>query len=209
MHLIGMDDMSLAGGDFRQRGVFRDLVIEEDNAIKCIDPIWWYALKTYKGKHVPIPEVTSFNARNLDIPRWEEPLRLRRGLVFADAIGESNPIPNRTTKAQYLMESNNGLILGALYKCWPSEQGDMYSMAVITRPPHDRFSKYHEKSFPLFLPPDSDFLKLWLSKDIEHHDAISAVLDAPKLYTDLNVTRVKSYKSGVPMSASEILTEDG
>jgi len=69
-------------------------------------------------------------------------------------------VPGTKKKNQYLMEGNDGFILGALYKESESEDGPVYSAVNITRPPHPERSRYHEKSVPLFLPPDAEFLKL-------------------------------------------------
>lgn len=51
------------------------------------------------------------------------------------------------------------MILGAVYQAFPNGK---YSCAVITRDEHPRFAPYHDKAFPLFLPHNLDFLKLWL-----------------------------------------------
>jgi len=204
---IGLD-AELAGGDFRPQALLRGLIIEQNNALEVVDAIWWYELKLRKQRLAPNQDITSFNSRDLNKRRWLEPLTLRRAIVIADAIGESNPIPGTKKKQQYLMQAPEALILGALYKTWQSADGLVYSLSIITRDPHPRFSKYHEKAFPLFLPKDREFLQLWLSQQIKTHADIDALLREPKLFTDLSVTEVKTYKSGEPLGDTELLVAD-
>ena len=96
----------------------------------------------------------------------------------------------------YLMEAPGALILGALYQRYDSHGQSIYSTAVITRDPHDRFSRYHTKAFPLFLPADPEFIRLWLDPAVKTHPDIDALLAEPKLFYDLRVTPVRTYKSG-------------
>jgi len=45
-----------------------------------------------------------------------------------------------------------------LYKTW----GDIVSCSIITLDAHPSTAKYHEKSFPMIAPADSDFIDRWL-----------------------------------------------
>lgn len=204
---IGVET-TVAGGDFRPQALLQGLIIEEDNVLQAVDAIWWYELRQRDNRWVPNGDITSFNSRDLSKRRWIEPLNVRRGLVVADAIGESNPIPDSKKKQQFLMQAPAGLILGALYKTWASDAGLIYSASIITRNPHPRFSQYHNKAFPLFLPNNRNFLQLWLSKDVKQHAEIDALLRAPRLFTELSVTQVKTYKSGEALGETRLLAAD-
>lgn len=167
------------------------------------EAMWWYALRTEEGKLVINEKLTSFNARDLSKPLWREPLKTKRALVLCSEIGESNG------KDKYLMRSEEGFALGCLYKDWVAPDGSrLRSFAVITREPHDRFKKYHEKSTPFFLPLDKDVLAEWLNPTIGNSELINDLLATPRLYNDIKVTKVKSYKDAKPMSDVDILKKD-
>ncbi len=207
MTSVGLGDLvsKLSGGDSRQRGVLRELIFRPDSNLAVRDATWWYAQKREQGGLVPNMDVTSFNARDLSRPLWRNAIRRRRALIVATAIGESNPVPNRKAPQQYLMEAETPMLLGALYKLW--EPG-VLSAAIITRSPHPRFRVYHEKSTPFFLPPDPGFIALWLDPTVYQHPAIDRVLEDPKLYYDLHVTPVASYKLGRAQGDTILLEAD-
>lgn len=207
MTSVGLGDLvaKLGGGDSRQRGVLRDMIFCPGGNIVAHDAIWWYAQKREAGRLVPNMDVTSFNARDLTRPLWRNAIRRRRGLIVATAIGESNPVPNRKAPQQYLIEGATPMLLGALYKEW--EPG-MLSAAIITRSPHPRFSVYHEKSTPFFLPPDPEFIALWLDQTVDQHPLIDQVLEDPRLYYGLHITPVASYKSGKAQGDTVLLEAD-
>lgn len=201
---LGMDGMALPGGQFRPGSVLDGLIIENHGQAVSTEAVWWYLLDKDNG-YKPNYKVTSFNARNLDSRLWKTAIKQRRGIVIADAIGESNPVKGTKKKNQYLMQSKSGLILGAIYNVWETEHGSIYSTAIITRPPIPGFSKYHEKSIPLFLPSDKDFIDLWLSASVETHSEIDQALADPKLFSDLAITQVKTYKDAEPIGDTEVL----
>ena len=207
--LIGLDDLVLPGGDFRPRGRLLGVIIEDDDGYRLIDPIWWYTLKRVGSKWEPNPAVTSFNAHGLHLPTWREPIQIRRAIVIADAIGESNPVPGyKTKKRQFLIQGHAGLVLGALYRVWPTEAGPLYSAAIITTDKHPRFGEYHEKSTPLFLPLDATFLAAWLSRAVTEAPRLENGVFPPWLPYDLTVTEVKTYKRGEPVAGPWHLAAD-
>lgn len=161
--------------------------------------LWWYQLDFKNETAVINEKITSFNARDLQKPLWRHAIKHRRALVFATELGESQD------KNRYLMRSKEGFALGALFKDWPD---GTRSFAIITRPPHPRFSKYHEKSTPLFLPLDIAFLSEWLSPEVQQSDAIDAILDQPGITTDLEVTPVKTYKHADACGETQLLKKD-
>jgi putative SOS response-associated peptidase YedK len=181
-----------------------DLIIEEDNELKSVQATWWYdCFDSPSG--FTVGRNTTFNARALEKPYWQEPLHNGRGIVIATGIGESKLVGK--TKHQYYMQSKEPFVLGALYK---KHQSGHYSCAVITRDAHPKMESYHDKAFPCFLPPEPEFIKLWLSKDIQNHSEIDFVLAHPALYPTLKVQRVKTYKDKVPLKSFEpvILNSD-
>ncbi|MFL0802465.1 MAG: SOS response-associated peptidase family protein [Agarilytica sp.] len=186
-----------------QRRIVPGLVTQKDGSYTCTDAMWWYALRKENDRLIPNEKLTSFNARDLDKPLWKNASKTRRAIVFATEIGESQG------KDKYLMRSEEGFALGCLYKDWEDGKGNQVrSFAVITRAPHERFSKYHEKSTPFFLPLDKSVLQEWLDPSIESSVLIDELLDRPRLTSDLQVAKVKTYKNPTGFDSSALLTAD-
>lgn len=166
--------------------------------------LWWYATKRENGKAIPNMEITSFNARNLNSSMWRKPMNERRALVIATEIGETQG------KSHYLMRtSTRPLAIGALYQDAKTPDGFTRSFALITRPASSSFARYHEKAMPLFLPWESDMLQHWLNPAVTADDpVIQALVDKPGITTDLEVTRVKTFKRAEPLGAPEVLKAD-
>ena len=195
--------LRLPGSQYYQRRQINHLVIWRDGKPVFTDATWWYMLKSENNQLIVNSSVTSFNARNLDSPLWRGPIRQRRALLFGTEIGESQG------KARYLMQSSSVFALGCVFKEWQHAGASVYSFALITRDPHPRFSRYHDKSIPLFLPNDPDFLNHWLDPNVEQSHRIDSELKNPKLRVDFKVTPVKTYKRGEVVGQSEDLPADG
>lgn len=180
----------------------KDLVIREEGAIKTVDATWWFDCQELDGELI-VGKRTTFNARNLESPYWKGAVRHHRGIAIATGIGES--LQRDGKKHQYLMESDKPLLLGCVYRKFP---GNLYSCAVITRDEHDRFGKYHDKAFPLMLPHDKQFLELWLSDEREDHPAIANLLARPRIFNDLKVTPVKTFKDAKAVGEVELVAAD-
>jgi len=165
------------------------------------DALWWYSLHSQNGELKPNEKLTSFNARDLSKPLWRNAIVERRGLVFATELGES------MGNNRYLMRSEEGFALGCVYKDWVDSQGTLLrSFAVITRPPHERFSRYHDKSIPMFLPLEINALNDWLTPGMR--PSVQEMLEQPQLTTNLQVTPVKTYKNAENLGATELLAKD-
>ena len=177
----------------------KNLVIREDGKLKCVDATWWFECSEENGRLQVNNNLTTFNARNLKSPYWRQAIRHNRAIVMATELGEGKG------KTKYLMESETPLLLGAVYRKFPNE---LYSTAVITRDSHPRFDQYHDKAFPLFLPLDYQFLKLWLSDEPETHPAIAHLLENLKVFNQLKVTPVKTFKDAVATAEPEYLEAD-
>ncbi|WDT87962.1 SOS response-associated peptidase family protein [Alteromonas sp. 009811495] len=164
---------------------------------KTIDATWWFDAKP-QGQELELGERTTFNARNIDSPFWKKAITHRRGVVVATAIGESNPSSTGKGKSHYLIEPKNGaFLLGAVYRIFSN---GLYSCAVITRPPVEGFSQFHEKSIPCFLPHNKSVIEAWLHGDANYE--VEQLLVTPKIYTDLKVTSVKTFKGAEPLGES-------
>lgn len=179
-----------------------DLIIQENGRLQAIDATWWFDCHEMDGELI-VGKRTTFNARNLDSPYWKGAIRHHRGIAIVTGIGET--LQRDGKKFQYLMEAENPILLGCVYRKFPN---NLYSCAVITRDEHERFGKYHDKAFPLMLPDDPEFLKLWLSDAREDEPAIADLLAHPKIFTDLTVTQVKTFKDGKALEAPELLVAD-
>ncbi len=177
----------------------KDLVIREDGQLKCVNATWWFECSEENGELHVNNSLTTFNARNLKSPYWRHAIRHHRAIVMATELGEGKG------KIKYLMESETPLLIGAVYRKFPN---DLYSTAVITRDSHPRFDQYHDKAFPLFLPNDPHFLRLWLSDEPETHPEIAHLLEHPKVFNHLKVTPVKTFKDAVPTGETEYLEAD-
>lgn len=180
-----------------------NMIICEDGEIKAVDAIWWFECHEINGKLAVDNSRTTFNARNLKSPYWLNAIRHRRGIAVVTAIGEGKTIDGKNKR--FFVESETPMFLGTVFRPFPS--GD-FSTAVITRECHPRFERYHDKAFPLFLPPDPTFLKLWLGPEPETHPAIADLLEHPRIFNRLKVTQVKTFKDAAPLAPPEYLEAD-
>lgn len=94
---------------------------------------------------------------------------------------------------------------GCVYRKFPNDQ---YRAAIITRDARLRFDKYHNKTFPLLLPSDADFLRLWLGDAREDEPAIADLLERPRIFNYLSITPVKTFKNSDAVGPTEQLLAD-
>lgn len=181
----------------------KGLIIWEDGNPKLVDATWWYACDEVGDTLRPNMARQTLNARRLQLDLWQEPLRYRRGIAIATAIGEA--IGPKGKEKRFFVEGKRPILLGCLYNRFKNGK---YSCAVITRNAHPRFMDYHDDAFPLMLPPDPNFLKLWLSDVHQDHPAIAGLLKQPQIFTDLTVTPVKTYKDAVPLGQPVLVEQD-
>lgn len=188
------------GGDPNR--TIEGLLVEEEGELKLVDATWWYDCHEIDGE-LTVGHKTTFNARNLHIPFWREAIESHRAIVIATGIGEGKKIDGKDK--HFLVTSERLMLLGAVYQKFPSGK---YSCAIITRDEHYRFTPYHDKAFPLFLPYNVEFLKLWLSKVDDTNTQIAQLLSAPRIFADLTITPVKTFKGGVSVGTTEYLKAD-
>lgn len=180
----------------------KGLIIDEKGKHRAVDATWWFDCQAEDDELV-VGKRTTFNARNLDSPLWRGALRHHRAIVIADGLGESRKIDGK--KHQYLMESKKPFLLGALYRRFSNGH---YSCAIITRDAHPKFEPYHDKAFPLFLPNDRELVNTWLNGCITESEEIDNLLNHPKLFPDLLVQEVKTYKNALPIGDQILLQAD-
>lgn len=180
----------------------KKLIIQQDSQKNAVNATWWFDCNEQSGELI-VGDRTTFNARNLVSPYWKGAIRHHRAIVVATAVGESKLIAGK--KHHYLMQSDQPILLGAVYRPFPN---NLFSTAVITRDSHPRFEPYHDKAFPLFLPADKDFLDLWLSDAEESDPDIAHLLEQPRIFNDLRVTRVKTFMDGAPIGVADHLAPD-
>lgn len=215
LELIGMPQLELpfnendlaqhfypAWGAVPERQI-KSLIVMENNVPKAVDATWWYACDEVGDTLRPNLAKQTFNARRLQLKIWQEPLEQRRGIAIATAIGEA--IGPKGKEKRFFVEGKRPLMMGCLYQRF---ENGRYSCAVITRDAHPRFTDYHDDAFPLMLPHDPNFLKLWLSDTPSDHPAIAELLGQPKIFTDLTVTPVKTYKDAVPKGEPVLVHAD-
>ncbi len=187
------------GGDTSRQ--IRGLIVHDGQQPALVDATWWFDCMA-DGDRLVAGKRTTFNARNLDSPYWKGSLRQHRGVVVATGLGESK---YSSKKHQYLMEGENVFLLGALYRKFPN---GCYSCAIITRDSHERFDRYHDKAFPLFLPADREFIDVWLDPKVSTDPGIDDLLSHPRLCQTLQVTEVKTFKSAVAVGDTVELPMD-
>lgn len=197
------------GGAAHQQ--IKDLIINEGGKLKTVDATWWYQCQERDGQLIVDNSLTTFNARNLENKYWKPAIRHHRAIMIATAIGEGKEETRivdgveKKKKFSYFVEGTTPLLIGAVYRRYPN---NLYSAAVITRNEHPRFAPYHDKAFPLFLPPNPHFLKLWLSDEPETHPVIAHLLEHPRIFNTLKVTEVKTFKDAVAKGETVILPPD-
>jgi len=179
------------------------MLIQEDGEIRSVDATWWFDCQEVDDELVVNNTRTTFNARNLASSYWKAAIRRNRGIALFTAIGEGKLIEGKNR--HFLVEGEQLLLMGTVYRKFP---GGKYSTAVITRDSHSKFDQYHDKAFPLFLPPDPDFLRLWLGPEPETHPAILHLLENPRVFNKLKITPVKTFKDAVPTGPVEYLEAD-
>lgn len=196
-------DLSLKSGHFypgsRIDGV---LIADAHGTIHSHDAIWWFLLDE-SGK--PVHRYATFNARHLDGKLWKAPIRHHRCAVIATGFGESIQAGNE--KHSYLLESNEPFLVGGVYREYKVQDYVVRGLSVITRDPHARLSKYHDKATPLFIPTDKAFVDKWLNPNIDVSE-FEALLATPTLRNDFRVTPVVSVKRLTPVGEVEQLLRD-
>lgn len=178
------------------------LLIQEEGKLKLINATWWYHCDEV-NENFEVGQKRTFNARNLHIPFWRDAIESHRAIVIATGIGEGKEIDGKNK--HFLVTSERLMLLGAVYQKFPSGR---YSCAIITRDEHPRFEPYHDKAFPLFLPYNLEFLKTWLSEVDDSHPQIAQLLAAPRIFSDLTIVPVKTFKGAVPTGPTEFLKAD-
>lgn len=100
--------------------------------------------------------------------------------------------------------ATGALLIGAVYRRFSN---GLFSCAVVTRPPVEGFSQYHEKSIPCFLPHNAHAINAWLAADKQGslNNEVEYILNNPRIYTDLEVTRVKTFKSAEAIGEVNVL----
>lgn len=180
-----------------------DLVVREEGHLRTVNATWWYKCQEDGSNLQVINRQTTFNARNLHLDLWKEAIHSRRGIAVATEIGEA--IGEKGKEKRFFVHGSQPLLLGCLYQRFSN---GLYSCAVITRRAHQRFADFHDDAFPLMLPYDPAILRLWLSDTPADHPSISALLEEPRIFTDLTVTPVKTYKDAKAIGVSYWLPSD-
>lgn len=188
------------GGDVNK--TIKGLLIKEGDDLKLVDATWWYHAEEVNGELV-LGKNRTLNARNLHHKFWRDAIEHHRAIAVVTGLGEGKEVDGKNK--HFLVTSERPLLLGAVYKKFPSGK---YTCAIITRDEHPRFTPYHDNSFPLFLPYDQEFLKLWLSDVGDDHPKIAQLLANPGIFADLAITPVKTFKGEVATGPTEFLKAD-
>lgn len=180
------DIENIPDGRFFPRTTMTGLIIHDGERPRTIDAMWWFLLQEKEGALKPNPSITCFNARNLSGQLWRGPMKTHRCILPATSIVET------LGSKSYLMDAAEGLFIGGLYRTWKLDDQVVHSCALITCEPHERFSTYHDKSIPLFLPYDMSILNAWLDPTFTDVGFFQGLIDKVLIPTDLMVTPVKN-----------------
>ncbi len=190
-------------GQFWPGSLLTGLIIgEEGGQAKMIDATWWFLLEEKGSQLKPNRAITCFNARNLDGRLWKGPFKTSRCILPATSIVETKE------KQSFHMEAEEGLLLGGIFRTWQHGDELVHSCAIITCPPHPRFSEYHDKSIPLFLPDDPKLLAAWLDPSFHDSAYFTGMIEAPRLPVDLQVTPVRNSQHLEPQGEGKVLSKD-
>lgn len=208
--LLSLGIRELPLGRFYPGSRMSGVIFQRGDTIEVVDAIWWFKLHWDDGAYKPMRKVTSFNARNLGNNLWKKPVKTHRCIIPATAIVETIEEENNPKKKHsYLMDAPAGLLLGGLYAEYKdSDGGTTYSCTVITLDPHERFSKYHNKATPLFLPLDTKLLTTWLDPAFTDFDYFRGLIERPQLPVDFVVTEVNNSQKLVPLDTPHRLQRD-
>lgn len=203
LETIGMGQLKLSGGDFYPAAQVDGIIFEKEGVRQSHQAIWWFLLnKDLKPNY----RYATFNARRLDSPMWARPLQTQRCIIPVTAIGES--IGEKHQKKSYLMEADQAFFLGGLYNQYNNNGNLVTTFSVITRNPHPRFSKYHDKATPLFMPAEPDLIDQWLDSAVLDVSIFSDLLDISKIPVDFTVTQVNSTRKLQVVGDPEKLPRD-
>lgn len=178
------------------------VLIANSERVHAVDATWWFLLEDKDGTLKPNRKITCFNSRNLDGRLWKAPFKTSRCIIPATAIVETK------VNQSYLMEAPEGVLLGGLYRAWAIDDNLVYSCSVITCEPHSRFSQYHDKSIPLFLPSDPELLNTWLDPAFTDTAFFGGLIDQARIPTAFQVTPVKNSRKLDPQGPAEVLPKD-
>jgi putative SOS response-associated peptidase YedK len=188
------------GGDVNK--TIKGLLIKEGGELKLVDATWWYHAEEVDGQLVLGPRRT-FNARRLYINFWRDAIQHHRAIAIVTGLGEGKKVDGKDK--HFLVTSERLMLLGAVYKKFPSGK---YTCAIITRDEHPRFKPYHDHAFPLFLPPNLEFLNRWLSDIGDDDPDIAQLLASRRIFSDLTIKPVKTFKGEVATGPTEYLKAD-
>lgn len=113
-------------------------------------------------------------------------------------------------KNSYHIEADPGLMIGGVYRIWQSGGQLIHLCAVITCPPHDRFSEHHDKSIPLFLPIDADMVRLWLGPTFHEADFLRSIIEQARITAVFSVTPIKNSRGRdlAPLGPAALMERD-
>lgn len=196
-------DLPLRSGNFYPGGTLDGVIIDQQKKRRSIEAVWWFLLDEH-GK--PDYRFATFNARHLDSKLWKSPIHHHRCAIIATGIGESKG--EGKAKQSFLMQADEPFLLGGVYRAYRVGGELTFGVSVITRDPHPRFSQYHDKAVPLFLPADTEFIGRWLDPEVTDLSEFSEVLERPRIRVDLQVTPVQSTKKLIALGEAERLEKD-
>lgn len=171
------------------------IIRKSNNVVSLESAIWWLLLEESDTGFKP-SKYTSFNTRydKLNVPRSAgyQPFRESRCLIPATGFGETE-FENKKPKYYYDFEALEGEVIffGGLYKEWihPMTGKCVLSCSIITLPPHEKLSQFHNKAMPLILPQSDNTVDMWLDPKLTNTDIFTDLLK-PNLPQDLLVYQI-------------------
>jgi putative SOS response-associated peptidase YedK len=200
---IGLEQLSLTSGNFYPASLVDGIIFEKNAQRHSVQAVWWFLLdKDMKPNY----RYATFNARKLNSRLWARPLKHNRCIIPVTAIGESKG--EKSEKQSFLLEGDEAFFLGGLYNQYEHDGNVITTFSVITRDPHTRFSRYHDKATPLFMPFDENIIDQWLNPRVQNADVFKLILDNPKITVDFSVTEINSTRKLAVIGETERLLKD-
>lgn len=185
-------------------------VVFDDGQGRVLEDAIWSLLIERKpdgGGFRPAPNYSTFNARAGKLgssPLWKRRFPSQRAIIPASGFHEWTG-PRGGKQCHHIRAAAGAIAFAGLYEIWEFDGQRVPAFAIITLPPHPRFSHIHAKSFPLMLTPD-DF-ELWLDPDLRNTDPFQHLFTS-HIPVPLDITPVRSPETLAAMGEAEILPAD-
>ncbi|MBW2939552.1 SOS response-associated peptidase family protein [Zhongshania aquimaris] len=187
-----------------------DIILSKYGQRTVTRAIWWLLLEQTPDGPKP-SKYTSFNTRSDKLNTLGSAgfhaYRESRCIIPATYIIEGNGA--KGSRHYHRIEpTSTAFALGGLYREWINQKTgeQIRSCSVITLAPHPKWQTIHNKSTPLFLPPEQSILERWLSEDIIDVTEFNSLL-VPSIPERLHCTPIERPRKQTPTGSCFEITD--